>query len=59
MKKAVNKLELNKIQVTRLHNLSAIKGGYYYGQYDFNNHNDDDDDDGTGSPTQTRTHMFK
>ena len=54
MKKAVNKLELHKIQVTRLHNLSAIKGGYYNDQFC-----DDDDDDSDTIRTQTSTHRFK
>lgn len=53
MKKSVNKLELHKIQVTRLHNLSAIKGGYYYDQFC-----DDDDDDTVITDTQ-RAHRFK
>lgn len=42
MKKAVNKLTLEKIQVTRFTNLIAIKGGNMP-----QNGDDDDDDNGT------------
>ena len=56
MKKTVNKLQLNKIQVTRLQNLATIKGGSY-DQYTHYVYGDDDDDDTIR--TQTSTHRFK
>ena len=48
MKKAVNKLTLEKIQVTRFTNLIAIKGGIM----PLNGGGDDDDDDDRTTDTQ-------
>ena len=53
MKKSVNKLQLQKIQVTRLHNLSMIKGGSF--ALNDNLNCDDDDDDSSITDTQ-RSH---
>ena len=51
MKKAVNKLTLEKIQVTRFTNLIAIKGG----MMPLNGEGDDDGDDRTQT-TRTKKH---
>ncbi len=48
MKKETNKLQLNKIKITKLNNLRSIVGGTSYYM--------DDDDDDNNTDTQTK-HM--